>query len=232
MPTRQGFPFAFDPLRTLARLESSSDQLIGTPARRQIYEAALAELLPLLEPAIAYKVYPVRGRQDGWLSVASGQLLHSRVAADLFGDAPEVVAMVYTIGPRVEARIEALQAEGEYAVGYTLDALGTLALGEVGYVACQEIDRLAAAKGVRASIPLNPGTTHWPASDQPVVIALAGGAVIGVSVTESFLLRPFKTNSMVIALGADVLTPDRGSSCDYCENSELCGQRRRPAHAE
>ncbi len=227
MPILRDFPFHFDPLQTLARLQAPDDQFTRSEACRRAYAAGLAELQGLLVPAIAYGVYPVRGAQEGSLAVAEGRVLHSPVVARLFALAPEVVAMVYTIGPRLEARVAQLQAEGDLAVAYTLDALGNLALTEVGYVACQEIDRLAAARGVRASIPLNPGTTHWPASDQPLVLELSGAAAVGVTVSDAYLLQPYKSNSMAIALGAGVLTPDQGSSCDYCDNSYLCRQRPR-----
>jgi hypothetical protein len=224
MPVLQGFALSFDPLEALARMRAAEGRPAPGEALRQSDEQAIAELRPRLAPAVAYGLHAVRGQVAAGLQLGGGELLRSQVAAELFGAAPEVVVMVYTIGPAAEERAAELQAAGDYSVAYTLDALATLALNEVGVVACREIDRLAQSKGVRASIPLNPGTSHWPASDQPPVLALAGAGAIGVQVASSFLLRPFKTNSMVIALGADVLTPEQGSSCDYCARPELCGR--------
>jgi hypothetical protein len=229
MPILQGFALPFDPVESLARIRAAQGRPASSEALRQSDEQALAELQPRLAPAVAYGVYALRGRVAEGLLLANGQVLRSQVAGELFGAAGEVVIMVYTIGPAAEARAAELQAAGDYSVAYTLDALATLALNEVGVVACREIDCLAQSEGVRASIPLNPGTSHWPASDQPRVVALAGAGAIGVQVTSSFLLRPFKTNSMAIALGENVLTPEQGSSCDYCARPELCGRPRREA---
>jgi hypothetical protein len=57
---------------------------------------------------------------------------------------------------------------------------------------------------------------------QRTIAELVHSEEIGVGVTDSALLRPFKSLAFAAALGRDVLTPAEGSSCDYCENRDLC----------
>lgn len=222
MPVLKEFAFALDPSRAIRRRSDRLSRLVDRPAWRKMSESALAEARDLIRPGIAYAVHPVTGADGERLIIADGQALESAVVARLFAGAPEVVLAIFTIGPLLEERVAKHQAAGDYPASFALDLIGSLAVNEVGQVAHGVIQDLAASRGVRASIPLNPGTTHWPLSGNHVLVELVPAAEIGVEALESGLLKPFKTISYAVALGKDVLTPDQGSSCDYCETRDLC----------
>lgn len=222
MPVLTDFAFSLDPLQAAKRRGGRLAKLIERPAWRQMYEPAIVEARELMRPAIAYAVHPVAGAEAERLIVADGQALESAVVARLFAGAPEIALVIFTIGPLLEERAESYQAAGDYPTGIALDLIGSIAVNEVGRVAQDVLQDLAASRGVRASIPLNPGTTHWPLSGNRVVVELVPAAEMGVEVLESGLLRPFKSISYAVALGRDVLTPEQGSSCDYCETRDLC----------
>jgi len=222
MPVLKEFAFTFDPSQAMRRRGGPLSRLADRPAWRKMYESALAEARSLIRPGIAYAVHPVTGADGERLIIADGQALESAVVARLFAGAPEVVLAIFTIGPLLEERVAKHQAAGDYATSFALDVIGSLAVNDVGKVAYGVIEDLAASRGVRASIPLNPGTTHWPLSGNHVLVELIPAAEIGVEALESGLLRPFKSISYAVALGKDVLTPDEGSSCDYCDTRDLC----------
>ncbi|TAK35681.1 MAG: hypothetical protein EPO21_05315 [Chloroflexota bacterium] len=219
----KGFPLQFDPMVALRRRGSDPSGFFGSRVSPSTYRRALDEVRALVQPAFCYAVQPVLGAEPDRLLIATGQSLRSPVVAELFASAPEVALLVYTIGPALETRVAELRQQGKHLMENLLDRLGTLALQEVGAVAYGRVEELAREKGVRASIPLNPGTTHWPSADQTVFEELCPLNAIGVSLTASFFLHPLKSISMAIALGPDVLTPDKGSSCDYCATRHLCG---------
>lgn len=222
MPVLKDFAFTLDPVQAAKRRGGRLAKLIERPAWRQMYEPAIAEARELIWPAVAYAVHPVAGAEVERLKIADGHALESAVVAQIFGGAPEVALAIFTIGPLLEERVASYQAAGDYPAGIALDLIGSIAVNEVGQVAYSVLEDLAASRGVRASIPLNPGTTHWPISGNHVLVELVPAAEIGVEVLESGLLRPFKSISYAVALGKDVLTPDQGSSCDYCETRDLC----------
>lgn len=222
MPVLKDFAFTLDPVRAAERRGGRLAKLIERPAWRQIYEPAIAEARELMRPSVAYAVHPVAGAEAERLVIADGQALESAVVARLFAGAPEVALAIFTIGPLLEERVAGYQAAGDYPAAIALDMIGSIAVNEVGQVAYAAIEDLAASRGVGASIPLNPGTSHWPLSGNRVLVELIPAAEIGVEVLESGLLRPFKSISYAVALGKDVLTPDQGSSCDYCETRDLC----------
>ena len=222
MPVVTDFPFTLDPARVLQRYGRELSALIERPELRPVYEAALAEARTLIRPAIAYAVQPVVVAEAERLIIADGQALESPVVARLFAEAPEVVLAIYTIGPLLEERAAQYQAARNYLPGFALDLVGSAAVDEVGQVAYALIEELAKSKGLKASIPLNPGTSHWPLSGNKVLAELVPAAAIGIETLDSGLLRPFKSISFAVALGEHVLTPAEGSSCDYCDTRYLC----------
>jgi hypothetical protein len=222
MPVVTDFPFTLDPARLLQRYGRAVSALIDRPELRQVYEVALAEARTLVRPGIAYAVHPVVIAEAERLIIGEGQALESLVVARLFAEASEVVLAIYTIGSLLEERAAEYQAARNYVAGFALDLVGSAAVDEVGQVAYGLIEDLAKAKGLKASIPLNPGTSHWPLSGNKVLTQLVPAEAIGIETLESGLLRPFKSISFVVALGESVLTPAEGSSCDYCDTRHLC----------
>ena len=222
MPVVTDFPLSLEPARLLQLYGREVSALIDRPELRPVYEAALTEARTLVRPAIAYAVAPVLAVEAGRLVVADGQALESPVVARLFGEAREVVLAIYTIGPLLEERASEYQAARNYVPGFALDLIGSAAVDEVGQVVYGLIEDLARAKGLKASIPLNPGTSHWPISGNKVLAELVPAAAIGIETLESGLMRPFKSISFAVALGEHVLTPAEGSSCDYCDTRDLC----------
>jgi hypothetical protein len=155
-------------------------------------------------------------------AVGDGIVLESAVVASLFGGAPEVVLMAFTIGRKLEDRVDALSKGSDVILSFTLDIIGSLAVSNLGKGAYSLIEGLAAQRNTKASIPLNPGTTHWPMSGQRVIAEATGAGEAGIEALASGVLRPYKTLSFAVALGDSVITPAEGSSCDYCENRDAC----------
>jgi hypothetical protein len=222
MPVVTDFPFELDPAPLLKRYGREVSALLDRPELRRVYEAALAEARALIRPGIAYAAHPIVDAETERLIVADGQTLESAVVARLFAGAPEIVLAIYTVGPRLEERAAEYHAAGNYLSGFALDVVGSAAVDEVGRVAYGLIEDLAKSKGLNASIPLNPGTSHWPLSGNKVLVELVPATEIGIEILDSGLLRPFKSISFAVALGEHVLTPAEGSSCDYCDTRDLC----------
>jgi len=209
-----------------AAILESVQRLQGGPGRQQawldVVDQAVDEALALAQPAIAWDIFPVAAAEPSRLIIGDGHALESGVVASLFARAPAVVLMLFTIGPRLEERVAELGKAGDLPTAFVLDMVGSKALGSVGEKGYGLIEEMAKARHTRASIPLNPGTSHWPMSGQRLLAELVGAKEIGVEALDSGVLRPFKTIAFAVALGDDVLTPAEGSSCDFCDRRDLC----------
>ena len=194
----------------------------GRQAWLEAVDRVVAEAPRLVRPAVAYVVLPVTSTEPSRLIVGDGHALESAVVASLFAEALEVVLMLFTIGPLLEQRVTSLEEAGDYPSAFALDIIGSAMLGQTGEVGYGIIEEMAKVKGTKASIPLNPGTSHWPMSGQRLIARLVDAQAIGVKALESGVLRPFKSIAFAVALGDHVLTPAEASSCDYCDNRDLC----------
>jgi hypothetical protein len=74
---------------------------------------------------------------------------------------------------------------------------------------------------LKTSMPLNPGMVGWPVEKgQPEIFLLLDSEQIQVSLTDSCMMTPNKSLSIVIGLGSKVTSV--GSSCDYCTLKGIC----------
>ncbi|MCJ7492443.1 MAG: hypothetical protein MUP15_09915, partial [Dehalococcoidia bacterium] len=184
MPVVKGFALDLErkeALQLVRQRQAMPTGRQGAPRQDAWIEAvdrAADEALRLVRPAIAYDTFPVTAAEPSRLIVGDGHPLESPVVASLFARAPEVVRMVFTIGPLLEERVAALGNSGDYPVAFALDIAGSVMLGKAGEVGYRIIENMAKAKATKASIPLNPGTSHWPMSGQRLIAELAGAGEI------------------------------------------------------
>lgn len=222
MPVVRDFEFVLDVPAALGRRGFAAGGPERHPDLRGLRQALIEEAQSLLDPLYVYDVFPVEEEVETGLKIAGGRLLESKAAVSVFRGAGEVALLVYTIGEHLENRVREYKGAGEDVESLILDAIGSLAVSEVGRVAYDGIKGLAASRGLKASLPLNPGTTHWPMGGQRVFFELLPLAGAGLALIPPGFIHPQKSISMAIGLGEEVLTPDEVSSCDYCADPELC----------
>jgi hypothetical protein len=194
-----------------------------------VVEEALAEAQPLLVPAVAQERHPAQSFRCRRLAVGgrgAGSLSGPLVARHLRG-AHEVLAVVCTVGPALEARVAEL-VHDDPARAVALDAVGSAAVEQLATLAVTRLEAQAAASGLRTTLPLSPGLIGWPLErGQRELFALVDAAGIGVTLTAASMMMPRKSSSLVVGIGEHVLR--EGEVCDYCSVRDTC--RYRPVAA-
>jgi hypothetical protein len=191
------------------------------PALAALAGEAIVEGSPLLAPVLLYERFPVTGFRHERLSLAGGGSLQGSAIAGYLGAAREVIVAVCTVGEALTA-CAADVFEANPVRGLALDGLASAAAEALAEAACRHFDGIAAAEGLAASIPLNPGMPGWPLLEaQQQVFALLPAPEIGVTLSPSGLMQPLKSLSLVVGLGrAGELTG--GRTCDFCTMAETC----------
>ena len=134
----------------------------GRAGIRPEIEALLLQLLSgvcdegLLEPSLAYEIYPV---------TEIGPEGSSLVPPSLPGVA-ELAVAVGTIGPRLETRVAELNSRGEPLRGLLLDGIGSAAVDSLTMATCRIIGDEAVSRGYRVSSPVSPGMPGLPITEQ------------------------------------------------------------------
>jgi hypothetical protein len=176
----------------------------------------------LLEPAAAFERYPVTRMTSDRITLAGGKALHGPALPAFFPEAREVAVIVCTIGPRLEKRASDYTKNGQALRGMLLDGIGSAAVDKL----IPEVIKLIAAEvtplGHELSSPVNPGMPGLAMTEQQNIMELAGGAKIGVGLTQSGILVPRKSVSMVIGIGPRMTRWTQAEVCARCDLSESC----------
>jgi hypothetical protein len=186
----------------------------------------IAEGRPLLDPAVLYRRVPVEEVRHERLRLAGGGSLQGPAVGSYLGAACEVILAVCTVGDALSARA-AQVFESDPVRGLALDGLASAAAEALAEAACRRFDEMAAAEGLAASMPLNPGMDGWPLLEaQRQVFSLLPAYEIGVTLSPSGLMEPLKSVSLVVGLGrAGELSS--GRACDVCTMRETCRYKER-----
>ena len=188
----------------------------------RLYQEAIAKAKELAEPVALYEVFDVQAVQDDALLLANGYALRSRLVVTQLARAAQVAVALCTIGPRLEAEASRAFAAGQGVMGFLYDSAGSLAVSHVARTVVQHIQEMAARRGQQASFPISPGSADCTLEDQKVVFDLLPAERIGVRLTDTFLMVPLKSVSLLIGLGHGLPTAHDLAQCHFCARRDKC----------
>lgn len=189
---------------------------------RRLYEEAIARAQELAQPAALFDLFEVRAVQDDGLVLKDGHTLHSHLVVTHLARAEQIAVAICTIGPHLEAEASRAFSEGQGALGLLYDSAGSLAVSHVARQVVQHVQGLAASRGQKASFPISPGSADCTLQDQNVIFDLLPAQRIGVRLTDSCLMVPLKSVSLIIGLGHDLPTAHEMVQCSFCDRREKC----------
>jgi hypothetical protein len=196
------------------------------PALVQSTVDAIANGISTLHPVVLYEKYSVKGlvherlELEGVYSDSVNSYLSGKLIAQHLARAQVVIIMLCTIGNELDETISSL-FRIDPMKGLALDGVGSAAVESLAIQACNYFEAQAKADGFNTTMPLNPGMVGWPLDQgQPQIFTLLDSDQIQVSLTESCMMIPSKSLSMVLGVGRDV--SQVGSSCDYCSLKGVC----------
>jgi len=220
---------AFDSLAVdvdaVLRAQGADPATVRTRSRRLVSHAerAVVEGAALLAPTVAQNRRAITAVRHDQIRLEGGALLSGPLVTRELGKAQEVVAIIVTIGDRLEALVSNLIA-AEPAFALALDGFGSAAVQAVADAACERIRVEAAAAGMQTTLPLSPGMVGWDlGTGQRQIMALLGESNASVRLTRSSLMLPKKSLSMVLGIGVEVTA--EGSVCDLCNLADTCRHR-------
>jgi hypothetical protein len=178
---------------------------------------------PLVQPSALIHSLPVEAVRHERLSLAGGGSLSGPAITKFLSPAQEVVFVICTIGDQLEILIsEAMKSEP--GLGMSLDGLANGAVENLGTEVCRYFEHEAIQRGWQCSLPVSPGMDGWPLAEaQKQLFTLLDSSLVGVQLTESAVMLPLKSASMVLGLGANIIV--QGEPCNFCNLCETCRYR-------
>jgi hypothetical protein len=180
----------------------------------------------LLQPLVLYETYSVKDFVHERLNLVSdaanstnAHLSGALIAQHLAG-AQQVIVMLCTIGSALDETMSSL-FNSDPLSAMALDGVGSAAVESLGIQACNYFEAQARSNALNTSMPLNPGMVGWPVEEgQLQIFTLLESEQIHVSLTDSCMMIPNKSLSMVLGVGKELSST--GSSCDYCSLKGVC----------
>lgn len=190
------------------------------PALVALAEKAMEEALPLVEPAVYYRPYAVEAVRHERILLEGGYELRGKLTAQHLGRAKTIWVILCSIGQSLEQFGQEIW-ESSPVYSLAIDGVGSAVVEALANAACRHLEIEAANQGWKSSIPLSPGMTDWSVEEgQPQIFKLLEGEPLGVRLTESFIMLPRKSLTMVVGAGPDLEMT--GRTCDYCNLRDVC----------
>lgn len=205
-------------------LEAQGDAL-RRPGMHEVARQALEQAGGLVSPVLVYDVLPASARASQTAEVG-GAVFHLGRHADLLGPAQRAFLAVLTIGPQLEEYARELQGAGRALDSFLLGEAGAFVIGKLIDEAHRIAESEAVDRGWGVGAELAPGQlAGWAIAEQKLLCGLLDVEAIGVRVTESGMLVPQKSASMMVGIGPDYESAEVRSPCSFCDLGETCRYR-------
>ncbi|MBZ0129710.1 MAG: hypothetical protein K8F59_11410 [Rhodobacteraceae bacterium] len=196
----------------------------------------------------------MRVRENGWLqpAVASRRIEIAKLtkfgvhlagwdepmavkrADRLFAGGRALVVSVKTLGPALEDELTRLSRDHRMAEMIALEQVAVNCLFALSEREHETLIAACQARGEDVGSPLCPGDGGFSFAAQSRIYHMAGADRIGVSLSQSGMLKPLKSLSSVVAIGQAVPTWARTETCGNCKAASKCRFRKHagPPHMQ
>jgi cobalamin-dependent methionine synthase I len=197
------------------------------PRLQDVLDHWVVEANRRAEPRAVYQVLPVTQLRPRSLrlSTSDGEVEFRGAVGEFLGPSEFVVVFVATAGPNVERLASELMQQGDELAAMIVNAVGAERAEAAEAKILERLREQARHFGFSPTLPYSPGYCGMALSEQRTLFDLFGDFDVGVTLTDSCLMRPLKSVSGLIGLGPAQLVTESGSPCDRCEMYN-CAMRR------
>lgn len=164
------------------------------------FEAAYEKARRALEPAHSHKLWTLASVGGGLVTLDDGAAFESGLLAKLAEGADQLAAMAATVGPGIDELVEDCNARGDVFAMTVADAVGSVAAEELMSRVHAAVAAEAEHAGGTVTRRVSPGYGDFGLADQPRLLELSGGAALGITLTENFMMVPRKSVTAVAAV--------------------------------
>ncbi|OGA19733.1 MAG: hypothetical protein A3H32_20255 [Betaproteobacteria bacterium RIFCSPLOWO2_02_FULL_63_19] len=207
-------------LRTLPAHSGASH----AQARHRGEALAIIAREPLTAPRFDYRIHRAKVTDNGWLSAGETTLYAPRFLVEP-GELVAVAATVCTLGTALQERISELFATRRRSLALALDAVSNELLFRLADRATAAVRRAARSMDLEAGLEISPGDEGLPLDQQAAVLTLTGSSEHGLTVSDTGMLAPVKSLSVLVALGRNLRQRSAATRCDACPSRVRCARK-------
>jgi hypothetical protein len=196
----------------------------------QLFDQAMEILLEFSKPKAVFSKIPI----PAFKTVYQGEGLNERRTPleEIYGKADGLTLFAVTLGDAVSNEIDELFKTNEFALGSMLDSAASVAAENVADVVQDRVCDLfsEAERSTRSTgiMRFSPGYCGWHMSGQRKLFEFLQPEDIGITLLDSYLMRPLKSISGVMVVGEKNIFgfEDSYPCCNQC-SSHSCRDRIR-----
>jgi Vitamin B12 dependent methionine synthase, activation domain len=204
------------------------------PAPKRLREKAQAmreKCLELVKPRSVYQVYEFLDEtleMDGdAIRIGNSKLVgefRGKILRKVLKGSLMAIVFVGTLGPDIDEEIDKLNSEGDDLTALILDTMGLYAFTKSKVRFLKELYTTEAKpRDFSLTEPFGPGQCHWDIREQKEIFTLIDADLVGVKLTESYMMIPKKSGSGIIGLGPKNDIIDK-TPCFFCERMDCQGR--------
>jgi cobalamin-dependent methionine synthase I len=137
-----------------------------------------------------------------------------------------VVCFAGTIGAEVDEEIDRLTSKNKYSDAFVVDATGSAGAEQLVEAFHQGMEKFLRTQGKGVTVRFSPGYCDWTVEEQAKLFKLLETDLIGVELSDSFLMTPRKSVSGIFGLTS---TPSSKSTrynpCAHCGKKDCMARR-------
>lgn len=222
MQIKCDFELVFDPQEYIDLYGDHLRRLIERPGVREDFEQVFSQDVMIFDPVACYDSFRIDNCLHDRFELQGGERIGGGPVMEVLRGAEELVVAVCTIGPAVDEKVRAYQAQKEHFKAIMLDEVASWAVDQVRQGLYLYLEEELQAKDWRASTMLSPGESAWSVDDQRVIFEILDATEIGVSLNDSCLMIPLKSLSMIMGVGSQPMGVEGMMNCDFCSMQERC----------
>jgi hypothetical protein len=211
-------------LKKRERIGANDDSDRGLSISKSLDEC-LTKVKSLSKPNYIRRVMKIALAGEDFIELEGGTRFSTGRIAQYIKGSSHIVIFLVTIGDEIEKIAGELTSGKEPLQGYLIDRIGSFAVESLANAVEKNIRKDYSILRKSVSRRYSPGYCDWPIEEQRVLDKLLDFYKIGISLTESFMMKPKKSISAIVAIADKGVFTESGSTCEICEKKD-CSYRR------
>ena len=209
-PNSKDFNLSID---QVARYSGGNGYTFDTK-KASLAQAMLDKAVSLAMPSYCYASFPVLDHKNGHSMQLPGANIECPVS--ISSRVLGVVALICTIGPKIENKAASLTQNNDFLNAFFLDAAGLAILDGVSSDAYKRITDKLGLSGFYPGCRWEPGCEHTSLTDQKILFDLLSPDSLGITLSESHVFLPYKTVSCWIPITQNPMEKTNINKCRQC----------------
>jgi hypothetical protein len=164
-------------------------------------ERSLERSYELIKPRVLYTEKSIRSAGNGALLLDKDVVIRSRKLSKVCGKCDRAAIFVATVGKGIDSFIRKLMDQKRVAEAYIVDAIGSAAAEQTVDAFQRKYDTVETDRDERTTLRFSPGYCDWKVEEQRKLFKVIDNSLIGVELSESYLMTPRKSVSGIFGIG-------------------------------